>query len=380
MSGFRKRIDVPTIIAAVLAINGFLNLATGLTGIFKVPSEFGFDKMPEYLRVAPSKQISGFLSVFLGLLLIALGKGLYERRRRSWALSLIVLVVLMVNNLYRGTTPQTAVVSGALIAGLLFFHRKFSNLSEVRLGYTQIIAFGSVVFALGYGIIGSYMLRTEFSGIKTLGDSIYFTFVTYSTLGYGDILPETSNAKIFVTTMIPIGLASFITALTALLGPAIEKRMKGVMSIMKRFQHISNHVIVCGYTNVSESAVDELQARGTPYVIIDDREDLAMHLRSKGHDVILGDPTRKEVLEQAELRHARALIAAFDSDSVNVLVAITAGKLRSSAEKHHFRIVVRVEDEENIDKAREVGADEVISPSTLAGRMMAARAIEKTST
>ena len=150
--------------------------------------------------------------------------------------------------------------------------------------------------------------------------------------------------------------------------------------MMKKFQQISNHVIVCGYTNVSESAVDELQARGIPYIIIDDREDLALQLRSKGHDVIWGNAARREVLEQANLQKATALMATFDSDSTNVLIAITARKVRDADTKCSFRILVRVEDEQNIDKAYQVGADEVISPSTLAGRLMTSKAIEKTST
>ena len=374
MKAIARRITAPTVVAIVLASNGFLNLATGLVGVFQVPALPGLDAVPEYLTLAPGTQISGLLSVFLGLLLIALGRGLYERRRRSWAVSLVVLAVLMANNLYRGTTPYTVIVSLLVVAGLLVFRKDFNVRTSTRLDYAQVIAWASILFALGYGILGSYALRAQFSGLETWTDAVYFTFVTYSTLGYGDILPKTPNARMFVVSMIPIGLASVVTALTALIGPLIEKRVKGVLRVMKSF-HKTNHVIICGYSSVSESAIDELRGRGVPYVIVDDRKDLVLHLAGKGHDVIGGDATKREILDQANLRNAVAVMATFDADSVNLLIAVTAKALRDTAKGCRCRIIVRVEDEENVEKAKGVGADEVVSPSTMAGRLMAARAV-----
>jgi len=375
MKTILRKISVPTIIALVLALTGFVNLATGLTSIFRLAPYV--EGVPEYLTITPVQRTSGILSVLLGILLIALGKGLYQRRRRSWAVAMVVLVILMANNLYRGTTPQTAILSGALIVGLLALRKHFTVSAPTKLGYGQIVALASVLFALSYGIVGSYLLREQFEGIDSWTDAVYFTFVTYSTLGYGDILPHTDNAKVFATTMIPLGLASFITALTAVIGPAVEERVKGVLSIMQRFQHLKDHVVVCGYSNVSASAIDQLREDDVPYVVVDDREDIILHLRSKGHEVLSGDASRKEALEAANLGGASALISAFDSDALNILVAVTARKLRDAAVGARFRIVVRVEDEENVDKAREVGADEVISPSTTAGRMMATKALGK---
>jgi voltage-gated potassium channel len=374
MGGVLRRIRIPSVIAGVLAFNGFVNLATGLAPVFRL--SFYVDEVPQYLRITPAQRTSGMVSVFLGILLIALGKGLYERRRRSWFAALLVLVVLMANNLYRATTPHTAFLSGALLVGLLAFRKRFNVRSEARAAYAQIVALAGVLFALGYGIVGTYLLRAEFAGIQTWTDAAYFTFVTYSTLGYGDMLPRTDNAKIFAVSMVVIGLTSFITAVGVLLGPALERRMKGVLRIVSKLQGFTDHVIICGYSNVAESAIDELQERGTPYVIIEDREALVLSLRGKGHEVLQGNPARREVLAEANLAQARAVIAACDSDSDNLLIAVTAVQCRESANANRFRVIVRVEDEENVRKAERVGADEVISPSTMAGRLMAAKALE----
>ena len=371
-----RKVDISVIIASVFALTGFVNLATGLEPLFKLTAYLNVAEVPEYLRLSTGQKFSGLVSVALGVFMVVLGKGLYERRARSWWVAVCVLVILAANNLYRGTTTQTVWLSVLLLIALLAYRGRFRIPSDWDVDYGQIVALVSVAFALSYGIVGVYLLRAEFSGIETWTDAVYFTFVTYSTVGYGDVLPQTANAKIFTLSMILIGLASFVTALTVLLGPVLERQMKGVLSIMSRFQKTENHVVICGYSHVAESIVDELQGQGVPYIVIDDRRDLILHLQSKGHDVLSGDATLKQTLEQANLANARAIIAAFDSDSTNTLIAVTARDIRDSVEGCHYRIVVRVEDEENIQKVKHVGADEVISPSTLGGRLMATKALE----
>lgn len=169
----------------------------------------------------------------------------------------------------------------------------------------------------------------------------------------------------------------FITALSVTLGPIVEGRMKGVMSLVKRFQRLRDHVVVCGYSGVAESVLDELRDRQVPVVIIDDREKVVQLLSAKGHDVLEGDPTRREALLEANVATAQSVIATYDSDSMNTLAAVNAKDLRDDTPHAEFTILVRIEDEENVDKVRKLGVDQVISPSTLGGRLLASRALER---
>ena len=378
MRGLVRRITFPRAIAAVLAFNGLLSLVAGVAPLLRVGAYVQLDKVPAYLRLSHGQRLSGLMSVFLGVVLVILARGLYARRRRSWGWAVAVLALMMANDLYRGTTPQTSIPTGTLLIGLIAFRRRFDVRSDRHLLYAQFFAVASVLVALTYGIVGSYLMRAQFSSIKSWTDAIYFTFVTYSTLGYGDMLPQTEYAKLFVISMIIIGLSSFVTALTVVAGPMLEARMKGVLRIMSKFQHLTGHVVVCGYSSVSESILDELKAQATPYVVIDDRPDVAANLRNKGQDVITGDAAKRETLEEANLKHAAAIVAAFDSDAVNTLIAVTAHEYRKAVQGCRFRIIVRVEDEGNIEKVQHIGADEVISPSTMGGRLMAQKALETT--
>ena len=106
------------LIAAVIALNGLVNLATGVAPFFKLGVvQEHLESMTEYIQFSTGQRLSNLLSIAFGLVLIGLGKGLYERRRNAWLGSLGVLMVLLVNNIYLGYTPQTAVLSVVLIFG-----------------------------------------------------------------------------------------------------------------------------------------------------------------------------------------------------------------------------------------------------------------------
>jgi len=369
---------IPYMVAAVVMLNGFFTLATGLSRFFQLDIYFAkeLEQVGDLIDVTPDLQMGGFISILLGGLFIALGKGLVERRHSSWQKSIAVLALQLLNSLVQGLPLRSTGLSILLLAALIVLRRDFNYAPPKRkLGYGELVAGLSVFFALVYGVTGSYLMRSEFSGIESWADAVYFTFVTFSTVGYGDLLPQTTNARIFTMSMILIGLSAFATAVTVVLGPLLEERMKGVFSVMSKFQKTVDHVVVCGFTNVSESIFDELRERSTPFIIIEENESLVMHLKGLGYDVLHGDPTNKMALEQANLPRAAAVIAATDSDATNTLITLTARELRDQSEAHTFRIIARVEDEENIAKVQHVGADEVISPSTIGGRMMAEKAL-----
>ena len=140
-----RRAAIPAVIASVLAANGLLNLLTGLAPVFG--SALGWEA-PTYFQPAFDVRYSGLISVVLGIFLIVLARGLWLQRRRCWFWASVLLALLMANNLYRGTTPYTAVVSGGLLASLLIFHKRFTVSSERRMVHAELFALISILVAL----------------------------------------------------------------------------------------------------------------------------------------------------------------------------------------------------------------------------------------
>ena len=78
----------------------------------------------------------------------------------------------------------------------------------------------AIVLVLAYGTLGSYALGGNNFNVKigSVSESLYFTVVTISTVGYGDIYPVTTLGRYFTIVLIISGLSIFLSAVTVLSG------------------------------------------------------------------------------------------------------------------------------------------------------------------
>lgn len=235
----------------------------------------------------------------------------------------------------------------------------------------QLISFCSILFVLAYGVIGCYLLRAQYHGINSWIDAIYYSLETYSTIGYGDILPITDNAKIFTCTMIIMGVGTFVAAISILFGPAMEQRMKKVVNMVNKLNIIpKNHVIVIGATTLGLHTAKVLQSKGNSVIILDPDHAQLKLAQSANFKVIAGNVDREEILEAAHIQTANALVCALNSDVQNLLTAMVANTLRQKG-KFKFKLIVRIDEPQNIEYATQNGADQVISPALILGEMVA---------
>jgi voltage-gated potassium channel len=282
-----------------------------------------------------------------------------------------MLVIIALENAY----PAFKLIPFALAAVSLVILIIFSSQFRVRHRMTQthtIIALVSVLFAMGYGAIGSYLLREQFKGIHNFTDAIYYTLVTYSTVGYGDITPQTNDAKLFVITMIFIGIGAFATVVSVLIGPLLEGKLKKVFSMVEQFNHMRGHAIICNVTQITMQIAKDMQKQNIDVVFIETDAQLIKQLDRLNLNIISGDSTDMHILKNAGLVDAKYFVIGDGHDGQTILTGMTAKNyLKKHSKKQHPEMIFILDKPENSTSAREVGADRIVIPALLASQALA---------
>jgi voltage-gated potassium channel len=242
---------------------------------------------------------------------------------------------------------------------------------ELDLSTTQLAAAAALAGTQFYGTAGAYALREDFNSVSSLTDAFYFTIVTSSTVGYGDVTPQSAEAKLFGMSVVVLGVASFTVALGSLLAPAIEARLSHALGTMTdaEIELIENHVVVLGYGDLTEPLVEELSAV-VDFVVITPDSEVATRLRAREVPVVVGDPSDEDPQVQAGVERARAVVAATNDDAQDALAILTARQFQPGV-----RIVAAATDRENTEKLRRAGADAVISPAVIGGHLLVESAL-----
>lgn len=356
---------VTTVLVTLVAI---LSFATGVVYIGTTQIGPLDAYVPESVE-----QAAGFTGVLTGFLMLASAIGLRRGLRIAWYSTVLLLPATAVQGLAQSSQnyyPLALVVLSLLsLPFVLTNYRRFDR--RVDLSTTQLAATAALVGTMIYGTAGTYRLKSDFENVGTILDAVYYTIVTASTVGYGDAIPQTQQARLFSISVLILGVASFTLALGSLLGPAIEARFAHALGTMtqRQLELLEDHVIVLGYGDMTEPIIDELSG-STPFVVITPDQDAAAALNARNVAVLSADPSDEEPLHSASIEDARAVVAATNNDANDALAILTAKSLNPDV-----RVVAGATDRENIEKLRRAGADTVISPMVIGGHLLVESAL-----
>lgn len=205
----------------------------------------------------------------------------------------------------------------------------------------------------------------------SLLDGLYMTIITISSVGYKEVAPMTDPAKIFSIFIIFFGVGTVGYALTNLLLLIVEgdknyfwRKRKMEATIAK----MNNHYILCGAGETGEVIINEFTKNKTEFVIIEKDIHRYKTYLAQGLNIINGDATEEEVLQMANIKHAKGIISSLPTDVDNVFVVLTARTLNRD-----IYIISRAIDKHAPDKLKRAGANKTISANEIGGRRMAAQ-------
>lgn len=213
----------------------------------------------------------------------------------------------------------------------------------------------------------SYVDNTGQDGVSFI-DALYYSTVTVTTTGYGDITPLAAHARLINALLVtPLRIGFLVLLVGTTLEVLASEGRRGMRDTGWR-KRMRNHTVVVGYGTKGRSAISTLLRHDVArekIVVIDQGAGAVEDANFDGLAAFQGDATRRDLLRRAEITKAREVIITLDRDDTAILTVLTVRQLNPRA-----HIVVAVREHENAALLRHSGADMVVTSSDAVGRLM----------
>lgn len=234
-----------------------------------------------------------------------------------------------------------------------------------RLIFRRLL-YATLLLLIAAGVV--YYDKGGYTEELTFVDSLYYSAVSLSTTGYGDITPVTQRARIFNILIITPLRVAFLALLVGTTLTVLTQESRKTLQIQRWRRQLRNHTVVIGYGTKGRSAIAALLADGvdpSQIVVIDTDKQALDHASSQGLVTVYGSATKSDVLKLAGIPRARSVVIAPNKDDTAVLVTLSVRELAPGAS-----IVASVRESENRHLLTQSGADQVVISSETAGRML----------
>jgi voltage-gated potassium channel len=240
--------------------------------------------------------------------------------------------------------------------------------SEKRIElFTLFIIMAFITFTAATAL---FFFETDQRGhqVESFFDSIYWAMVTMSTVGYGDITPQTAEGRVVALTLIIAGLG-VISFFTSIIVSAFGEKIGEIRThrVFSEVERRSVDTLICGYGRVGEVVAERLARDKRNFVVVDPLEEHVELARQRGYLAVHGDGEDNELLLNLGIeKRIRRLLCLTGDDVVNVYITLTARQFNPQVE-----IISRANHRENITKLYRAGASHCVAPNQVVGLIAA---------
>lgn len=229
------------------------------------------------------------------------------------------------------------------------------------------------IFILFFGAVG----LSYFENIPSLVDAIWWSFVTITTVGYGDVTPTTLGGRItgVIVMVFGIGILGMFTATVASIfveGKLSEgKGKKGVK--------VKGHFLICGWNYKVAEIVEEMRAdrkaKDKSIVLI---ADLAEKPLDDPYTFFISGEVNVETLKKANLSEASAVLITSDDqlDSYARDAKVVFNTLTIRTVRENIYICAEISDAKNMKHCKMAGANEIIVIGELSSNLLVQAALD----
>jgi voltage-gated potassium channel len=237
-----------------------------------------------------------------------------------------------------------------------------------------------VIITLGILVLGTgglyFFEHPTNHGVQSIGDAAWWSIVTVTTVGYGDIFPTTPGGRIVAAGVMLVGIG-FLGLFTATVASIfVERKLKEERGL--KAVKVKDHTIICGWNYRAHDILKEIRAEktGKTEIVV-----VIANIESKPVDddalyLVKGEVT-EDNLKRANLAEAQNIIIVADDkldprsrDAKTVLNTLTVESINPDV-----YTCVEIEDSENAPYCRRAHANEIIVSGEFSSKLLARAAM-----
>ena len=194
----------------------------------------------------------------------------------------------------------------------------FATRTRPRRGFRIRYAVLALAAAIVFGTVGFHFVEGW-----TLGDSLYVTVQTLTTVGYGDMTPRSGAGRSFAVLVMLIGAGGVALAVSTIVQSVVKWELVstfGQRRLTRKMSKLRDHYIICGSGRVGSNLIRDLLSANESFVVIENDQQRAAEFSQR--------PTFNE-METDSTKHDRC-----SQSQDGVANSKASSGPRSSGERH----------------------------------------------
>lgn len=250
----------------------------------------------------------------------------------------------------------------------------FISNKNTKVNISRLLKFlGTLVILIAiYGVIFHIIMEREGQQHSWM-TGFYWTLVTMSTLGFGDITFTSDLGRFFSMVVLGSGILVLLimlpfTFIEFFYAPWMEAQSRA-RAPKELPPTTKNHVVIASFDPITKTLVEKLKQYQKEYVLLVQDLNEALELFDEGYRVMVGEPDNPETYKKLQI-HQAAMVVANGSDMFNANVAHT---VRENSEQ--IKIVATANSHDSVDILKLAGCDHVLHMGNLLGRALSRRVL-----
>lgn len=250
----------------------------------------------------------------------------------------------------------------------------FISNKNTKVNIARLLKFLGILVVLIsiYGVLFHIIMEREGQDHSWM-TGFYWTLVTMSTLGFGDITFTSDLGRFFSMIVLGSGILILLimlpfTFIEFFYAPWMEAQSRA-RAPKELPPSTKNHVIITSFDPITKSLVEKLVQYQKEYVLLVPDLTEALELYDEGYKVMVGEPDDPETYKKLQI-HQAAMVVTNGSDMFNANVAHT---IRENSES--IKIVATANSHDSVDILKLAGCDHVLHMGNLLGRALSRRVL-----